>query len=155
MKPLESELKVSFCDVTEFETLAKLYQKIAEVVSNRAFFNWTLQSALDELPKAKSLVIKSEKNILAFVTFRDYEDRLEIMAIGTDPTYLRNQMAQKVLDGVKTNAAQRKLSVWLEVHENNQTAVNLYLKNGFKVLNSRKRYYPDGGNALVMQFIGD
>lgn len=138
----------------DFEKLAQLYETIAASVSNKAFFNWNEEKATEEMRFAKTLLIKDQagKNIDAFVTFRDYEDRIEISAIGTNPKHLKMGLAQKVLEALKANAAQRRLAVWLEVHENNQTAVNLYLKNGFTVLNTRKRYYPDGGDALVMRF---
>ncbi|MBE7086719.1 MAG: ribosomal-protein-alanine N-acetyltransferase [Clostridiales bacterium] len=41
--------------------------------------------------------------------------------------------------------------VFLEVRESNLNAINLYKKFGFKHLSVRKKYYPDGENALVMQ----
>ena len=141
----------------DFQSLAILYQAIADSVSNKAFFNWSEKTALEEMRLAKTLILKDpvQQSIKAFVTYRDYDDRFEISAIGSNPKHLKKGYAQNVLQALQANAAQRRLAIWLEVHENNQTAVNLYLKNGFTVLNSRKRYYPDGGHALVMQFAGD
>lgn len=40
--------------------------------------------------------------------------------------------------------------VFLEVRESNRAARSLYSKAGFTVLSRRKRYYPDGEDALVM-----
>lgn len=40
--------------------------------------------------------------------------------------------------------------VFLEVRVSNVAAMCLYLKNGFKGVYARTRYYPDGEDALVM-----
>jgi ribosomal-protein-alanine N-acetyltransferase len=42
------------------------------------------------------------------------------------------------------------VNVTLEVKENNQNAINFYLKNGFRQVNIRYNYYDDGTNAIVM-----
>ena len=39
---------------------------------------------------------------------------------------------------------------FLEVKENNKTAIKLYQKFGFKTESIREKYYSDGQNALVM-----
>ncbi|MBC7464761.1 MAG: GNAT family N-acetyltransferase [Bdellovibrio sp.] len=151
---LKPNFEVTEGRANDFENLAELYETIASTISNKAFFNWNQKKAEEEIAIAKTFLMKDEMDgsIQAFVTYRDYQDRYEISAIGTNPKHLKMGFAQKVLTALQANAAQRRLAIWLEVHENNQTAINLYLKNGFKVLNTRKRYYPDGGDALVMQF---
>ena len=40
--------------------------------------------------------------------------------------------------------------VFLEVRVSNAAAMSLYLKNGFKGVYARTRYYPDGEDCLVM-----
>lgn len=148
--------KIEICQKTDYPKLIQLYDKLSKSVSSPSFFNWDQKKVQDELQHSQTLIIKDDLTaaIQSFLTFRNYQDRLEISAIGTDPAFLKKGLAQMLLKHLQANAAQRKLSVWLEVHENNQTAIKLYLKNGFAVLNTRKRYYPDGGNALVMQFLG-
>ena len=41
--------------------------------------------------------------------------------------------------------------VFLEVRVSNSSALKLYLGKGFEKLRERKRYYPDGEDALVMR----
>ena len=41
-------------------------------------------------------------------------------------------------------------SVFLEVKKGNLSAINLYQRLGFKVINSRRNYYKDGRTALIM-----
>ena len=145
---------VTECLSEDYESLASLYQSIAKLVVNRAFFNWSYETALSEFKEGQSLIIKDQSinQVVSFVTFRNYPDRVEISAVGTNPKYLNQGLAGQLLVELKKNAAQRGLAIWLEVHENNISATKLYLKNGFKVLNTRKSYYSDGGNALVMKF---
>lgn len=40
--------------------------------------------------------------------------------------------------------------IFLEVRASNQTAINFYSKNRFEQISTRKSYYSDGENALVM-----
>ena len=40
--------------------------------------------------------------------------------------------------------------IFLEVRASNQTAINFYSKKGFEQISTRKSYYSDGENALVM-----
>jgi ribosomal-protein-alanine N-acetyltransferase len=50
-------------------------------------------------------------------------------------------------------ASQKKVQVWLEVRESNHTAINMYEKAGFVLIEQRKNYYPavDGKeDALIM-----
>ncbi|MFZ3229376.1 MAG: GNAT family N-acetyltransferase [Pseudobdellovibrio sp.] len=153
MNPLASDkILISICDSGDYKNLAQLYNQIAQEILSKAFFNWNEANALDEINSAESLVVKSADKIISFVTYRNYVDRIEISAIGTSGHHSKSGFAKAVLSQLKENAAQRKLPIWLEVHENNDSAVNLYLKNGFVVINTRKRYYQDGGNALIMVF---
>ncbi len=135
----------------EMSQLAVLYQDIANQTS-AAFFNWTEVTALDEIQNSKNFAIKENDQILAFVTFRQYPDRLEIMALGTSPSVVKRGFGKKVCEMLKNYANLHNLPVWLEVHELNKSALKLYLKCGFSVVQTRKGYYQDGASALVMTY---
>jgi ribosomal protein S18 acetylase RimI-like enzyme len=152
MNQLAPNIKI--CSPADFENLAKLYQKLNLAVTNAAVFNWNHQKALDELNVSESILLLDplSLNIQSFVTYRIYPDRFEISAIGTDPELGQRGLAGKVLEVLQSKATQRDLPIWLEVHESNESALKLYRKFGFKLINTRKSYYPDGGHAFVMQF---
>ena len=132
-------------------SLAVLYQEIANHTTP-AFFNWTEASALIEIRSAKNFVIQEDNKIQAFVTFRTYADRLEIMALGTRPLLLKKGLGLRIFGVLKNYAKHHSLPIWLEVHEQNRAAIHLYLKSGFTVTRTRKGYYQDGGNALLMTY---
>ncbi|WP_241210460.1 GNAT family N-acetyltransferase [Brachyspira hampsonii] len=45
------------------------------------------------------------------------------------------------------------LSIKLDLHENNLKAKNFYIKNGFKEIAVRKKYYNNKFDALIMEKI--
>lgn len=45
-----------------------------------------------------------------------------------------------------------KTELFLEVRESNTQAISLYKKYGFNSVGSRKKYYPDGENAIIMSY---
>ena len=42
-------------------------------------------------------------------------------------------------------------NITLEVNENNKSAVQFYLKNGFAIAATRKNYYNDGDGYLMLK----
>ena len=133
----------------DFVQLANLYGKIACSVE-LPYFNWNKESALQEIKKAESLVIVADGFIRAFITYRNYDDRFEISALGTDPGFLKKGYAQDLLETLKKCAIMQKKPIWLEVHAKNLKAVQLYQTREFVVVHRRKGYYSDLGDALVM-----
>ncbi len=145
------DIKLSLLTRPEREAVANLAAKVSAQLASPAFFNWSFQAVLDELEKSDTLIVKKAELILAFLSFRTYPDRIEIMALATAGSAARQGFASNLISGLQLIAAQRRLPISLEVHENNQQAANFYLKNGFLVIGSRKSYYSDGGVAVLMQ----
>ena len=135
----------------DFLKLSFLYKEIA-VGSAKAQFNWDQRSALEEIRAAKNLVFQSDDVLRAFISFRVFSDRIEITSLGTKPNFRNQGLGKIMINQLKIYAAEHGFSLWLEVHEGNQTALNLYIKMGFKLFHRRKRYYSDGADAIVMHF---
>ena len=56
---------------------------------------------------------------------------------------LRELLAEAAAEGVQR--------VLLEVSEHNDAAMALYARSGFREIDRRARYYPDGSDAVVLQ----
>ncbi|MDE5729312.1 MAG: GNAT family N-acetyltransferase [Clostridia bacterium] len=56
-------------------------------------------------------------------------------------------MLKELIKAAKKGGAKK---VFLEVRVSNSNAMKLYLKNGFKGVYARTRYYSDGEDGLVM-----
>ncbi|MSP54343.1 MAG: GNAT family N-acetyltransferase [Myxococcales bacterium] len=74
---------------------------------------------------------------------------LHVLHIGTVPAARRvgvgRHLLRRLLDTPGTETA------WLEVRADNAAAIGLYAGEGFIDVGRRKRYYPDGGDAVVMR----
>ena len=86
------------------------------------------------------------ENIFAgYLITYDNIDSLDIFEIAVDKNFRKKGLASKLLNRIND---ERK--ILLEVSEKNDVAINLYKKNGFKMISRRKNYYLDGSDAIVM-----
>ena len=86
------------------------------------------------------------ENIFAgYLITYDNIDSLDIFEIAVDKNFRKKGLASKLLNRIND---ERK--ILLEVSEKNEVAINLYKKNGFKMISRRKNYYLDGSDAIVM-----
>jgi hypothetical protein len=116
--------------------------------------SWTLASILDELSVSGSLgsFVPSAAasghephRLQAFVLFKDLGSVIEILLI-----YSRkgSQDAAALVLNALVDAYSQFDEVWLEVHEENWTAIRFYERHGFVKVSRRSNYYPDGKAAL-------
>ncbi|WP_244594315.1 GNAT family N-acetyltransferase [Leptospira ryugenii] len=74
---------------------------------------------------------------------------VEIFRIATLPNYHRLGVATFLLHSLFQEFPSKDF--FLELRENNKTALNLYQKVGFGILETRKNYYPNGETAILMK----
>jgi ribosomal-protein-alanine N-acetyltransferase len=98
----------------------------------------------------------------AFVLFRDVGVAWEISFLAVAPE-LRGQgrmrtllllLQERLQERLRETPRQQPqgLAIWLEVHEANGPALNLYAKVGFREVGRRPRYYSDGGAAILFSY---
>ena len=97
---------------------------------------------------------QKEQNLKSVVGFCDYWhtfDSATIAQICVHPTLHRKQLGSAMMDEIINDCYAKKVrTLTLEVRENNQKAINFYLKHGFKKELLKERYYSNGDNALYM-----
>jgi len=77
---------------------------------------------------------------------------LRIYSILVSPDHRGLGLAKSLLQYAEERAADYQLKgLSLEVSEDNEPAVALYLKWGFQTISEKKKYYKDGSSALVMR----
>ena len=82
----------------------------------------------------------------------------EIHTIAVDPEFQGRGHGRALLATLLEIADSRKAPVFLEVRTDNETAINLYRRNGFDEIGVRRGYYqPSGADAYTMRrpAIGD
>lgn len=79
-------------------------------------------------------------------------DESEVLTLGVAPWARRMGLGRALLDrAMKAVAARGAVSMLLEVADANVAARALYAGRGFAVVGRRRRYYPGGGDALVLR----
>ena len=117
------------------------------------FFPWNRQQFVDELnnPAAELDVAVVDQQIAGYLCSWLICGELQIQNLATSPRYRRRGIGQALLTHVCERSKPLGLqTAWLEVRENNQAAINLYLTCGFELQGRRKKYYQDGEDALLM-----
>ena len=97
------------------------------------------------------VLLEEDGGIVAYggvsVVFED----AEIQLIAVSEMFRRCGRGTKILSDLPAIAKARGAKrAFLEVRVSNASAQILYLKNGFRGLYCRTRYYPDGEDAVVM-----
>jgi len=86
--------------------------------------------------------------LTSFILYRYFDEHREITILATKPTHQRRGDMRFLL----TYLLERKSPgerVWLEVHEGNEPARQLYRDLGFQEVGRRPKYYRDGGDAIL------
>lgn len=87
--------------------------------------------------------------LIGFISFSIIYERCEINYIAVDEKYRRKGIGSKLLKKVCLLNDFRNIS--LEVRSDNDTAINFYLKNGFKNIAVRKKYYGNVDGYLMVK----
>lgn len=107
-----------------------------------------------ENPFAKILVSVDENQINGFLIYMITFNSATIVQIATYPKFRRLGIATKLLKEMEKElmkAGYGKIeNITLEVRSTNQSAYELYLKNGYKKNHIKKKYYDNGDDAIYM-----
>ena len=87
-----------------------------------------------------------------FILARAIADEAEIITLMVAPARRRRGIAATLLAQAEARArAEGAATMFLEVAETNEAARALYTAAGFRQVGRRRRYYPDGGDALLLR----
>ena len=100
------------------------------------------------------VLVYEEKVIKGILVYQYLYDRIEIDYIIVDNNYRNLGIASKLLKYMEQKHTNIN-NITLEVRESNQEAINLYLKNGFKEVTKRKKYYKDEDGILMIKNLGE
>lgn len=115
---------------------------------------WTAEMWQGELSRddVRALVLEEDGKTLGFALASVLFDEAELPKIAILPTRQHSGLGEKLLqtlfEEVKRLGATK---MFLEVRVGNVPARKLYERNGFEVLRTRYKYYPDGEDALEMK----
>ena len=87
------------------------------------------------------IVYRFKDMIIGFCIYDIIYERCEIEYIGVLEEYRYNKIGSKLISYLIENLSNSINNISLEVSVNNESAINLYLKYGFKKIAIRKNYY--------------
>lgn len=98
----------------------------------------------------KVIIIKNNNDIKGFLIYFLLEPEIDIIFIAVYPNNkgYGKKLLSYLFDDSKANNVN---SIKLDLHENNITAKNFYIKNGFKKIAVRKKYYNNKFDAVIME----
>ena len=123
------------------------YFKILQIEQN-LFKNTMIKKELNNFFSQSSFRIWKieEDKITGYISFYQVLDEVEIIKIGIIKSYQRNGYGSFLIKELKKLNIKK---IFLEVSTENVKAINFYLKNGFKEIGLRKRYYKSKSGIKV------
>lgn len=134
----------------------KNYQAAFEIQCQSHLFPWSEKTFSDCLDSNYFAVqLKNSAEVQGFYIGLKILDEATLMDIAVAPKWRGQGLGQQLLTEFLLHCRRLDTAdVWLEVRASNQSAIRLYEKSQFEVIDVRKNYYPtlEGKeNALVMK----
>ena len=130
----------------DFADILSIEKKVFKHPWSKEQLSWELNSQ----PAAENYVMIAKGNMIGYLFSHVVDDDVQILNIAIDIPFQHKgygeQLLSYFLDQFNTDS-----SIHLEVRKSNFPAINLYLKFGFHETGTRKRYYADGEDAIIMQ----
>ena len=128
--------------------------RVMKIESKTFLAPWNKEEMLYEFNDnkfARLAVICLDNYVVGFYDYWVTFDSATIAQIAVDPVYQRKHLGSELLEELLKDASAKKVrTITLEVRKNNEKAVNLYQKYGFKTSLVKEKYYSNGDDALYM-----
>lgn len=149
------------CEITIEITICPMraedIDQVLEIEAKSFPHPWLRQHFIDELNSFYGFpysAFDSSGRLIAYICPMLLLDEGHIMNVAVDPSFrgsgVGRLLVQRVLDDCRAGNASY---VSLEVRESNLSAISLYRKMGFVDMGRRKRYYENGEDALMMEYV--
>ena len=94
---------------------------------------------------------REDGKLIGVITLSVTQFDADIEGIVVHKEFRKKGYAENLLHYAENHLRQNKIQkIFLEVRKSNTPAKNLYLKNGYKEISIRKKYYSDGEDALIL-----
>lgn len=135
-------------DVREISGLEAICFKGEDPWSEGAFHN----EIVDNQDRTLYLVALADDKIVGYMGVWKILDEGHITNVAVDPEYRRNHFAEAIIREMIRLTSEEGITSWtLEVRVDNEPAIRLYEKMGFRPEGVRPGYYEyDGTDALIM-----
>jgi len=127
--------------------------QVLEIQGQLQFQSWKREHFISEINEAFFGVplVAQFDIIVGYAVLKIAADEAELCSIAVCSKYQGQGIARQLLDIASERLVEHQVSkIFLEVRKGNLRAQKLYLDYGFIENGVRRRYYPDGEDAVVM-----
>lgn len=98
------------------------------------------------------VVAETDGNVIGYSGIATIVPDCDLQTLAVDPQHRGLGVGHTLLDTMLRGAHEKGAhSMILEVRSDNEEAKRLYANAGFDTIATRRRYYPDGSDALIMR----
>ena len=114
--------------------------------------SWSLEQIISSLKTQTTVCVGvvAEDKLVCYAIAQNSLDDINLLLIATLESQKQKGYAKQLLGYLENMAKTESKTFSLEVKNTNTAAISLYQKFGFKTLHTRKKYYKDGADALIM-----
>ena len=114
------------------------------------FSKFNIINDLENNPYTKYMVYLKDQKIVGFINYHDIYDRVEIINFNVLEFFQNRHIGSSLLLNLITISKEKlKKNITLEVRKDNEKAIYLYKKFGFREISIRKNYYNDVDGILM------
>lgn len=125
--------------------------KLGSLIESNFSNLFDIKSILNE--SISKVYVYDDDGVKGFLHITCLYETIDIINIVVDPLYRRKKIASNLLDHMLGDLNSEVKTITLEVNVNNESAINLYKKFGFEIVNNRKKYYGDEDAYLMGRVI--
>ena len=129
----------------DIEIIKDLEEKFPDV-----FLKHDIVNDFDNNPYTKYLVYLIDSKVVGFINYHDIYDRVEIINFNVLEFFQNKHIGSSLLENLINLSKEKNMkNITLEVRSDNEKAIYLYEKYGFKNVSIRKKYYNDVDGILM------
>jgi len=132
--------------LNDLADILSIEKKVFKHPWSKEQLSWELNSQ----PVTENHVMIARGNMIGYLFSHVVDDDVQILNIAIDIPFQHKGYGEQLLSYF-LDQFNADISIHLEVRKSNFPAINLYLKFGFHETGTRKGYYSDGENAIIMQ----
>lgn len=109
-----------------------------------------IKKNINDNPFSKYLIYLENEKVVGYINYYLIYDRIEIASFNVLDVFQNNGIGSKLLENLINSFDKKVKNITLEVKKDNEKAIYLYHKYGFKDMAIRKGYY-DGVDGILME----
>ena len=139
-------MKIVKLNLSDYELIDELTHKFPNI-----FLKNSIENDFINNPYTNYLVCTIDNKVVGFLNYYDIYDRMEIVNFNVLDYFQNRHIGSLLLNELKKEASKKKVkNITLEVRQDNDKAIYLYKKYGFKNVGIRKNYY-NGTDGILME----